>query len=108
MRALDGNTDNCLAANYMLFNHSDSYIGKAVLQRRSGAGIPRRLAEHIRCLLRPQLADGGKPRYRLLRVRLQQVRFVPTTFLQTLPQAYAAEPYLISVPLPRNVVDQHQ
>jgi len=34
--------------------------------------------------------------YRLLRVRLQ-LRFVPTTFFATIPQAYAAELYPIGV-----------
>ena len=46
--------------------------------------------------------------YRLLCERFQQVHFVPTTFFETFPQAYAAGPYLIGVPLPRNVVDQLQ
>ena len=45
--------------------------------------------------------------YRLLRVRLQ-LRFVPTTFFATIPQAYAAEPFLIGMAQPtHDVVDQH-
>ena len=47
--------------------------------------------------------------YRLLRVRIQQARFVPTIIFATLPQAYAAETYLIGVAQSTcNIVDQNQ
>ena len=39
---------------YMLFDFSDSYIGKALV---SGAGAPPRLAVHIRGLLSPRIPN---------------------------------------------------
>ena len=108
LRALEGNTDGFVVAHYMLCSRSDSYLGTTMLVRRTGAGIPQRLADHLRCLLRPRLKNGDKPRYRLLRQRLQQVRFLPTAVFATLQQALAAESYIIGVAQPScNVADWH-
>eukprot|EP00971_Amphidinium_carterae_P241258 4790462-Amphidinium_carterae.1 len=57
-----------MAATYTVFNTSCWYVGKAKLLRDRGKpGLPSRFCKHLRCTLRPNVRDGNKPRYRLLR-----------------------------------------
>lgn len=88
---------------YMLASPCASYIGKAVLMRTTGVpGLCARLSEHVRCVLHPDAADGGRLRYRMFRAQgLATLRFFPILTTPTERIALVAEGLLINVERPQ-------
>ena len=71
---------------YGLFSKEALFFGKASVNRTHCD------SQNIsKCLYRPSLKDGSKPRYRLLRRRLWGVRFFPSAFFPAISQTLAAE-----------------
>ena len=63
---------------YVLWSTSSSYIGKANITRRCVTpGLPARLREHLRALIRPVSREGRLPRYSGLRKTLGSLAFLP-------------------------------
>ena len=59
---------------YGLFSKESLYIGKASVNRTHCPGLAARFTEYVQCLYRPGLKGVSKPRYRLLRRRLQSLK----------------------------------
>ena len=97
---------------YGLFSKEALYIGKASVSRTHSPGLAARLTEHIRCLHRPGLKDGNKPRYRLLLRKLWGVRFFLQAVFPTISQTLAAEALAISMEAPmgnaRNAAEERR
>ena len=84
---------------YICFAHSGLYIGKCSSQRRSGipSGIAARAMEHLRALRLPATRDGKIARYRLLRVSLGSVAYLPVYHFASEVRALAMEASLIGM-----------
>ena len=86
---------------FFLYNRAVHYIGKASITRKSGEpGIPARLVEHMRCVYCQSVSCAGKPRYKLKRMYLNSIRFVPVLLVDTTRKALAFESVAIAVENP--------
>eukprot|EP00927_Polykrikos_kofoidii_P058377 TRINITY_DN5285_c0_g1_i1.p1 TRINITY_DN5285_c0_g1~~TRINITY_DN5285_c0_g1_i1.p1 ORF type:complete len:1325 (-),score=85.31 TRINITY_DN5285_c0_g1_i1:1897-5871(-) len=94
--------DKSMTANYILFSHSDWYIGKTNLHRKDGGcGLLARATEHLRATLTPKSAEGSLHRYTRFRKSIGSLAFLPITIFPSEPQALAVESFLIKFLSPR-------
>ena len=86
---------------YILYNRAVHYIGKASITRKSGdPGIPVRLMHHIRCVYCPSVSCAGKPRYKLLRMHLDSIGFVPVLSLDSTRKALISKVVQLQLKIP--------
>ena len=86
---------------YILYSRAVHYIGKASITRKSGEpGIPARLMEHMRCVYCQSVSCAGKPRYKLLRMHLNSIRFVPVLLVDTTRKALALKAWRLQLKIP--------
>ena len=78
LRSLRGPTGDWAHCVYILYTKHTFYIGEATLERENcPAGMRARYVEHLRCAVQQRCRDGAKPRYRLSRHHVHQMRFLP-------------------------------
>ena len=85
------------AVAYALFTKRTFYAGKAAVMRSAGRlGLPARVGEHLRCLLRPRSRDAQKPRCKLLAaIGILSLRWLPLIACLSVSMALAAETIVI-------------
>ena len=80
---------------YLLFAHTTTYLGIANLMRQDSPvtphGVAERLREHLVGAMKPCSKDGGKPRYRGLRMALATLCFLPVMALPSRDDAFRME-----------------
>ena len=86
-------------AVYLLWCKSGLYIGKALLTRQCGIpGLPARLCEHLRGILRPESFEGARTRYKFFRaVGILSVYWFPAAAFCTEALTYVAEKVAIAM-----------
>ena len=88
------------AVVYILGCHAGVYVGKANVCRAGQPGYPARVFEHLRALIRPLGAEGGKPRYHLLRRSLGSTVMMPAIASASEARAFSLEACAIRLEAP--------
>ena len=99
IESIGGPADSA-SINYVMFNHVAVYVGKANIRRQNGPGWPARVGEHMKGILFPSSAGGGKPHYKLMRGNMGSIGMLPTLWTTSEARAFAFESIAIRMEAP--------